>query len=147
MHTTQPAAKPDIEAPPTEIALRRTMNRVGSASALVSASNLTTVGERMIHRRLQMGLTQAQVSSQIRQGKSGKALSRNAYCMYETGKYEPKLKLIEQAAAALDVPAGWLAFGTEDYAGNVCNAGAATAPISISYRWSGLQFLTPNIDR
>ena len=42
-------------------------------------SEPATMGQRMVYRRLQVGLTQAQVSSQVRQSKSGRTLSRNTY--------------------------------------------------------------------
>lgn len=113
------------------------MNRVGSPGGGVS--ELRTVGQRMIHRRLELRLTQAQVAAQVRlQTKSGKMLSRNTYCMYETGKYEPRLKLIEQLATALEVSPGWLAFGN---AGSTTMGADTTAPISISFHWSSLQLL------
>jgi transcriptional regulator with XRE-family HTH domain len=138
MLTTTSGTNQQIEtAPSTPPRARRTINRIGSA-ALLSPSEPATPGERMVHRRLQLGLTQAQISSRIQlRTKKGRTLSRTNYCMYETGKYEPKLWLIEQIAAALDVSAGWLAFGTKDISSHGNHAGSVV-PLSISLRWSGL---------
>jgi len=136
MHITHAGSDLDSKKHANTIA-KRPMNRVGSPGGGVS--ELKTVGQRMIHRRLELRLTQAQVAAQVcLQTKTGKMLSRNTYCMYETGKYEPRLKLIEQIATALEVSPGWLAFG---YAGSITKGGATVTPISISFRWSSLQLL------
>ena len=147
MHIVTDSLKQQSEIFPLATGSRRRLNRVGSAAS-IAGSELTTVGQRMVHRRLQLGKTQAQISAQVRlQTKSAQAdaqrsLSRNTYCMYETGKYEPRLKQIEQIAAALGVSPGWLAFGTKDPADTAIDRISAVVPLSISFRWSGLELRT-----
>ncbi len=137
MHIPQTMSVHNFNKSLTGIGAKRPMNRIGSQGG--TATDLTTVGGRMIHRRLELQLTQAQVAAGVRlQAKSGKMLSRNTYCMYETGKYEPRLKLIEQIAAALKVSPGWLAFGN---AAPATKAAATVAPLSISFRWSNFELL------
>lgn len=62
------------EHPPAEQRGRRHLNRVGS-SARIPPSEPTTVGQRMVHRRLQLGLTQEKVASQVRT-QTGRRLAR-----------------------------------------------------------------------
>jgi transcriptional regulator with XRE-family HTH domain len=85
-----------------------------------SLNKLETVGQRMAARRLQLGLTQKEVASQLNvTPKSGRKrgvdsqLSRNAYGMYEIDEAEPDLKKIARIAEVLRVSPGWLAFGTD----------------------------------
>jgi transcriptional regulator with XRE-family HTH domain len=42
---------------------------------------------------------------------TAKRLSRNTYAMYESGKSKPSFDILEKIAGALQVPAGWIAFG------------------------------------
>lgn len=127
-----------LDTKPATIGSSRPLNRVGSAYAV--GAEPTTVAERMVRRRLEMKLTQAEVAAKVRmQNKSGprssdeRLLSRNGYCMYENGRSEPKLEQIKQIAMALNVSAGWLAFGeTPDEAQTLGSSIGDTFPISIS---------------
>jgi transcriptional regulator with XRE-family HTH domain len=96
----------------------RKLNRVSSMSFPSGAGGPTTVGQRLIVRRLALGLTQEEVASKVMfRPKSGKRenhdcpLSRNAYCMYERDLVPASLKMVEGLANALGVSPAWLAFG------------------------------------
>jgi transcriptional regulator with XRE-family HTH domain len=100
---------------------RRKLNRVGgSSSASVIVPGPKGIGERLTMRRLQLQMTQSEVAQRVRYTpKTGrkrnieKPLSRNAYAMYESSKAEPNLGVVEEIAQALNISAGWLAFGEE----------------------------------
>lgn len=67
---------------------------------------LATFGDRLRHIREYAGWTQAQLGAQI--GKPKQNLLE-----WEKGRAEPSLETIEKLAEALNVSAGWLAFGEE----------------------------------
>lgn len=100
----------------------RKLNRVGSQMQnTANPSEIETIGRRMTTRRLELKLTQKQVADQVmftrktgRKRHTQSTLSRNAYAMYEIGESEPDLQKIEGIARALNVSAGWLAFGGSD---------------------------------
>lgn len=96
---------------------RRPLHRVGT-HVHASMGEPTTIGSRMAKRRLELGMTQETIASQIVfTPKTGKrefdevTLSRNGYGMYETGQVEPDLDKIVAIAKALGVTPQWLAFG------------------------------------
>ena len=105
--------------PNVKVRQRRPLNRVGKSFDPAS-SPPETLGQRMAARRLELGLTQAQVAKQVRfKTKTGRrkdaesVLTRNAYCMYEIDGAEPDLQKIVGIAKALQVSPGWLAFGEQ----------------------------------
>ncbi len=105
--------------PNAKVRRRRPLNRVGKSFDPAS-SPPETLGQRMAARRLELGLTQAQVARQVRfKTKTGRRknaesiLTRNAYCMYEIDGSEPDLQKIVGVAKVLQVSPGWLAFGEE----------------------------------
>jgi len=63
--------------------------------------DLTTFGQRLRHLRRSRGLTLSELGERV--GRAPSALS-----LFENGRREPKLSLIEQLAAALSVPASEL---------------------------------------
>src|SRR6202522_2663568 len=69
------------------------------AQKLVQADgiDLTTFGQRLRHLRRAQGLTLSELGERV--GRAPSALS-----LFENGRREPKLSLIEQLAAALSVP-------------------------------------------
>lgn len=102
---------------PKAVPDRKKIHRVGS-HVNNDPSSLDTIGKRMTQRRLELRLTQEQIANQVvftpRSGAKSKdsvILSRNAYCLYETGGVEPDLLKIMGIAKALDVSPEWLAFG------------------------------------
>ena len=54
--------------------------------------------QRVIERRKEMGLTQAQVAERL-------GIARPAYTAIETGKKTPGLDTVERVANALEIPA------------------------------------------
>jgi transcriptional regulator with XRE-family HTH domain len=105
-------------APAVRPVVRRSMNRVGSTSYGAEGLRSATVGQRLVKRRFELNLTQAEVAGRVKyQPKSGahenveRPLSRNAYCMWERDRQEPSLELLRRLASVLDVSPAWLAFG------------------------------------
>lgn len=99
----------------------RILHRVGSLVNDSALGEPKTVGQRMAARRLELKMTQDDVAKRVVfQPKTGSrrndevVLSRNAYCMYETGGVEPDLPKIEGIAKVLEVTPQWLAFGVEE---------------------------------
>lgn len=98
----------------------RKINRVGSREPHIATITATTIGQRMVERRIGLGLTQEQVANQVifrsktgRNKGSERTLSRATLAMYEIDQTEPDLQKIESIAKALGVTPGWLAFGEE----------------------------------
>ncbi|HLZ08321.1 MAG TPA: helix-turn-helix transcriptional regulator [Chloroflexota bacterium] len=84
-----------------------------SAPQLIESS--AKLSKRLIQRRLELEFTQGQVAERVvfwnRQKREWGALSRSAYCMYESGDVVPDLNKVERLAEALDCSPAWLAFG------------------------------------
>jgi transcriptional regulator with XRE-family HTH domain len=91
---------------------RQTMHRVGTVKGQIEQPK--NLGERLVSRRLELKLSQAQVAEQVTFWNDKKQewviLSRSAYCMYESGDVVPDLAKVEQIAKALKCAPQWLAF-------------------------------------
>lgn len=85
----------------------------GSVKPLVT--NPKNLQERLIARRQELDLSQAQVANLItfwnKKSAEWKPLSRSAYCMYEAGDVVPDKDKIERLAVALQSTPEWLMFG------------------------------------
>ncbi|UTC28338.1 putative HTH domain DNA-binding protein [Brevundimonas phage vB_BpoS-Gurke] len=112
-----PAAKTRVKPDPVpevqDVKTRSPMHRKGSTT--VTVDNPTTLGDRLVARRLELNLSQDDVSSQVtfynKNGGTWKTLSRSGYCMYETGDVVPDLEKIKSLATALKCTPEWLTFG------------------------------------
>jgi len=96
---------------------RRKLNRVGT-QVHENLSEPSSVGARMSKRRLELGLTQAQVADKVTfTPQSGRRLgqdvplSRSGYCMYETSGLVPDIDKIIGIARALKTTPQYIAFG------------------------------------
>lgn len=111
--TTKPNARTAAAPAAPEVKTRSPMHRKGSTK--VSVDNPTTLGDRLVARRLELNLSQDDVASQVtfynKNGGRWKTLSRSGYCMYETGEVTPDLEKIKSMAAALKCTPEWLTFG------------------------------------
>lgn len=118
----------------------RHQRRVGSS--LAPEVGTSTFADRLVKRRLELGLTQAQVASrvkiivrspgaetlrntkkshpdQVRKDEAGneyvvRPLKRAAYGMYEAGSHLPDLDRVKELAQALETSVIWLAFDVDD---------------------------------
>lgn len=106
--TAKPAARRNDPAP---VAVKAPAK--GAVKALVT--NPKSLTDRLIARRQELDLSQAQVAALItfwnKKQQEWKPLSRSAYCMYEAGDVVPDKDKIERLAIALQSTPEWLMFG------------------------------------